>query len=245
MSFVDYKFRSSKLDQTPYLFHFTKGNLKEAKDNLYSILQSQILRSKLLEYICFTASPITSLHSFFNVSVNRTGLPMYQPYGIGFHRDILIKEFDARNVIYSSEEEILNFPKDLYWRCQQLEVDQCDFEYLREWRIKGKTFDFSAFPREHILVIAPTLADVHDLVVGQEEEPVVMGNPITGDVYVDTQIVYPLCYKALPLDKIKMLYNNDYQVFHESKSQVLFENKEEDLIKELRIRSSKYNKESN
>ena len=39
-----------------------------------------------------------------------------------------------------------------------------DYEYLREWRVPGKEFDFSGFPREHIIVIAPTEDSLLDFV---------------------------------------------------------------------------------
>lgn len=99
------KFRRVRLDQTPYLFHFTKGTIEESKDSLFSILDQDKLISKYCDYICFSASPITSIHKFFETKVNSTNLPMYQPFGIGFSRDLLIKEFGARNVIYCDEQE--------------------------------------------------------------------------------------------------------------------------------------------
>jgi len=37
------------------------------------------------------------------------------------------------------------------WRFLKLDVDTYDYEYLREWRVPGKEFDFSGFPREHII----------------------------------------------------------------------------------------------
>ena len=74
-----------------------------------TILLEQRLISKAKDYICFTASPITQVGDFFETKVNKTGEPMYQPYGIGFSRDILIKEYNAQNVIYGKKEE-----KDLF-----------------------------------------------------------------------------------------------------------------------------------
>ena len=69
---------------------------------------------------------------------------MYQPWGIGFSRDVLVRDFGARNVIYTDGKE--NIPEHLNWRTDQLNVDSYDFEYLREWRIKGCNFDFSKAP---------------------------------------------------------------------------------------------------
>lgn len=100
MGIISDKFRRTRLDQTPYLFHFTKGTKKEGKESLYSILNQEKLISKKDDFVCFSASPITSIHKFFETKVNSTNLPMYQPFGIGFSRDLLIKEYGARNVIY-------------------------------------------------------------------------------------------------------------------------------------------------
>lgn len=84
MSVKSDKFRIKKLDQSPYLFHFTSGTESEAKGKLKSILTEKKLRARNDDYICFTASPITQVGDFFLTKVNRTNLPMYQPYGIGF-----------------------------------------------------------------------------------------------------------------------------------------------------------------
>lgn len=88
---------------------------------------------------------------------------MYQPFGIGFSRDVLVRDFGARNVIYYDDNESELIPEDLKWRALRLNVDTYDFEYLREWRIKGGEFDFSKFPKEHLIVIAPNLHELNDL----------------------------------------------------------------------------------
>jgi len=77
---------------------------------------------------------------------------MYQPYGIGFSRDILIREFGAKNVVYGDDADgALMAHIGMGWRFLKLDVDTYDYEYLREWRVPGKEFDFSGFPREHII----------------------------------------------------------------------------------------------
>ena len=106
MGIISDKFRRTRLDQTPYLFHFTKGTKKEGKESLYSILNQEKLISKKDDFVCFSASPITSIHKFFETKVKSTNLPMYQPFGIGFSRDLLIKEYGARNVIYCNDQKI-------------------------------------------------------------------------------------------------------------------------------------------
>lgn len=226
MGVFDYKFRSARADQSPYLFHFTKGTPEEAKGALFSILEQKRLISHSHDYICFTASPITSLHHFFETKVNSTGQPMYQPFGIGFARDILVNAFGARNVIYGERSELDLLPPDLKWREELLKVDQHDFEYLREWRIKGPEFDFNPFPLEHILVIAPHLDDVNDLVAGHDLEYRPIVNYYTGDVEPDFDEVFPRRYIGLSMDEIASGCTNDYQVSGATKEQKL----EEDMF---------------
>ena len=115
MGIVDGKLRRQKIDQSPYLFHFTKGTIEEAGNAMYSIIESERLISNR-GYISFTSSPITALKKFFETKINRTGLPMYQPIGIGFSRDLLVKEYGARNVIYSNRDEYKEIPEQLKWR---------------------------------------------------------------------------------------------------------------------------------
>lgn len=215
MGIISDKFRRTRLDQTPYLFHFTKGTKKEGKESLYSILNQEKLISKKDDFVCFSASPITSIHKFFETKVNSTNLPMYQPFGIGFSRDLLIKEYGARNVIYCNDQELKSIPNDLKWRTQSLNIDTYDFEYLREWRIKGKIFDFKDFPKEQIIIIAPYLDDVNDLVI----EPYF--NELTGDLEPDVQEVFNRGYKGLSLDEINKICNNDYEVLNAVSNQII------------------------
>ena len=235
MGVLDYKFRSSKTDQSPYLFHFTKGDIKTAKDALHSILNSQKLVSAEDDYVCFTASPITSLHKFFQTKVYKSDLPMYQPYGIGFKRDILIDQYNARNVVYCGANDFKLIPEELYWRRQLLSVNSYDFEYLREWRIKGKEFDFSSFPKEEIVIVAPIEHDIFDLVVGPEEVPYMSANPFTGEMYTDTKIEYQRMYKDLSMEAINN-FLSDYSVSNEVNKQILYEDMFEALITDIKAR---------
>lgn len=105
MSASSDKFRTKKLDQSPYLFHFASGTVDEAKNILKNILEEKRLRSLTKSYICITASPITQVGDFFQTKVSGTNQPMYQPYGIGFSRDLLIKYFGVKNVDYGDEAD--------------------------------------------------------------------------------------------------------------------------------------------
>ena len=229
MGTFDNKFRRVKPDQSPYLFHFTKGTTEEAKNAMYSIIEKKKLISNSQDYICFTASPITAMHRFFKTKVNRTGLPMYQPFGIGFARDILVKDFGARNVIYCDDEELNLVDANFKWRSEPLIVDSYDFEYLREWRIRGKEFDFSGFPQEHIIVIAPYLNDLNDFVSGHDIEFKPFFDYASGDFVPDWDEVFPRIYKGLSLDAIASGCTDDYQV----SGATLMQKIDEDMLPEI------------
>ena len=228
MGTVDVKFRSAKLDQSPYLFHFTKGMIMDAKKSMLSIIDDQEIRSKN-GYISFTASPITSLRSFFKTRAYRTGLPMYQPIGIGFSRDILVKNCGARNVIYCGRYEMQDIPDKLKWRSEVLEVGEYDFEYLREWRICGKCFNFSQFPKEHILIVAPTEQELNTLVFKHDIifKPIV--DPYEGETDLDLDEVFIRNYKGLTLLETNEA-EDDYAVSASTISQILGEDMCEKIL---------------
>lgn len=160
------KFRRVKPDITPYLFHFTKGD--NAKTELGQILEEQKLKTEKKDYICFTSSPLTSLHRFFQTKVNRTNSPMYAPFGIGFSRNIMYEKYGARNVIYGTENEREKIEKnipELLWRWENLDIESHDYEWLREWRVKGTEFDFSDFDKNEIIIVADTKDSLNKLAV--------------------------------------------------------------------------------
>lgn len=220
MSLIDDKFRKVRFDQSPYLFHFTRGSIKDAKDAMYSILEQEKLVSEVGR-ICFTASPITAILDFFTTKVNATGEPMYQPFGIGFSRDLLIKDYGARNVIYNSAQEMEEIPESLKWRSLRLDVGVYDFEYLREWRIKGNEFDFSGFPKEHILVVAPTLADLNDLIVKHDVALYPVLN-CYGEYEPEMEEVFIRGYKGMTIEEIAT-HDTDYAVSGSTANQAIGE----------------------
>lgn len=227
MGIVDSKLRSKRIDQSPYLFHFTKGSRNEAVNAMLSIIDQEKLISQR-GYISFTASPITSLKSFFETKINRTGQPMYQPYGIGFSRDLLVKDYGARNVIYGSKDEINTIPEYLRWRCERLDVDVYDFEYLREWRIETNEFDFSSFPKEHILIIALTKEELNNFVVKHD----LVFNPVVdyyhGDIEPNWEEVFYRNYKGMTLEDA-LSKADDYAVSASTVTQALGD----DMVNEL------------
>lgn len=209
MSAIDDKFRKVRFDQSPYLFHFTRGSAYDAKQALFSILEQEKIVSRA-GCICFTASPITAILDFFKTKVNATGEPMYQPFGIGFSRDLLIRDYGARNVIYSTADEMGDIPESLNWRSLRLDVGSYDFEYLREWRIKGDVFDFSGFPKEQILIVAPTLADLNDLIVKHDVALIPVLNCF-GEYEPEMEEVFIRGYKGMCIEEIAS-HATDYEV---------------------------------
>lgn len=162
--------RDRKPDLSPYLFHFTSG--KDPFENIYSIIDERRLLCKrnikdYLKAVCFTESPLTLSLQIFNY-MNSWSKPRFSKYGIGFKRDILIRDFVARPVIYGDKHEYNLLPDELKWRFELLDVNQRDFQWLREWRIKGDTFDFSNISTDDIIIIAPTTEDLEKIVASQE-----------------------------------------------------------------------------
>lgn len=219
MATISDKFRITKKDITPYLFHFVNGHDDYPNDTLKKIMNEKQLVSKN-DYISFTASPVTSLDVFFRTKASKTGRPLYQPYGIGFSRDILIRDYGARNLIYFSDDEFPNIPHELKWRSDRLNIEKYDFEWLREWRIHGNTFNFAEFPIEHIIVITPTANELLNIIVSEEPEIFVSGNPITGDIDYYVEETYKRKWKGYTLKQINM-HDDDVSLSDSTNTQII------------------------
>ena len=152
--------RKIRKDLSPYLFHFTKGD--RPMESLQNILSEMKLYSQVKEYVCFTEAPITSF--IYNLEhMSNYPIPMFSSYGIGFNRDFLFRKYNARPVIYGdTEEQAIITKTSLKWRFELMNIDNHDFSWLREWRIKG-VFDFSNFPKDEIIIIAPNDDDLRTL----------------------------------------------------------------------------------
>ncbi|WP_444302551.1 hypothetical protein [Leyella stercorea] len=162
--------RDKKPDLSPFLFHFTSG--EDPFGNINSIIEERCLVCKrtikdYLKAVCFTESPLTLSLQVFNY-MNSLSKPRFSKYGIGFKRDVLIRDYAARPVIYGDEHEYNLLSDKLKWRFEYLDVSQYDFQWLREWRIKGDTFDFSNIPTDDIIIITPTTEDLERIVAFQE-----------------------------------------------------------------------------
>ena len=199
MAIFNDKFKCARLDQSPYLFHFINGRDQSPCTTLQKILdEKQLISNK--GYICFSASPITAIKRFFETKTKSTGQPMYLPWGLGFSRDILVRDFGARNVIYTDGNE--DIPKHLKWRTDILNVNSYDFEYLREWRINGETFDFSKFPQGDIIVVAPDTNSLNHLVVKFDMKFTPYVNYYTGDIEEDWSEEFIREWKGISVDKL-------------------------------------------
>lgn len=230
MAYFNDKFKRARLDQSPYLFHFINGRDNDPCATLTKILEEKKLISDR-GYICFSASPITAIRKFFEVKVNSTGKPLYLPWGLGFSRDILVRDFGVRNVIYIDETE--SVPDSLEWRTDKLDVESYDFEYLREWRFKGKEFDFSTFPKEHIIVIAPDLNSLNNIVVGFDMEFTPYIDYYNGTIKEDWSESWKREWKGISVDKLGEDVLDDYAVSSKVIEQVL----DEDMLDKLFIDS--------
>ena len=164
--------RDKKPDLSPFLFHFTSGD--NAFDNIISIVNDKklICKMNIEEYrksICFTESPLSLSIAVFDYMYSYS-TPCFSKYGIGFKRDVLVRSCGARPVIYGDGDEYNLLPKELKWRFEALDVEIRDWQWLREWRIKGKVFDFSQISLEDIIIIAPTKDDLKKIVAYSEFE---------------------------------------------------------------------------
>lgn len=226
------KFKRARLDQSPYLFHFINGNDTSPHDTLQKILEEKQLKSNK-GYICFSASPITSITKFFNTLTCRTGRPIYLPWGLGFSRDLLIRDFGARNVIYTDGNE--NIPTNLHWRTQKLNIDSYDFEYLREWRIKTNTFNFSDISKNDMIVIAPNTDSLNQLVVKFNMKFTPYLNYYNSDIEENWTEEYTRDWKGVSVDELDDTFHDDYAISGATTSQVI----EEDMILSLVSKSPK------
>lgn len=152
--------RRKRIDLSPYLFHFTKGD--RAKVILSEILEERKLKSER-GFLCFTETPITCMIPLLEYFGSFSS-PMYSKYGIGFMRTRLVVEYNALPVIYGTKEDRALISNSLEWRFEEFNPKSHDFLWLREWRIKGNVFDLKSFPDDEIIIIAPTESELMDLV---------------------------------------------------------------------------------
>ena len=193
MSNPSERLRNMRLDLSPYLFHFTNS-----LDTLWTILGETCLKSDRNKYVCFTETPLCLMISMLDY-MGIWNKPILGKYGIGFKRDILIKEYGARPVIYCDAQQQRDIGQNIKWLYEELNVSEHDFQWLREWRVKGQ-LDFSKIDRNDMLIIvsksdeAETCAYYIENVQPLYDED---GN------FIDADFDIKRFYRCLPLDKLR------------------------------------------
>jgi hypothetical protein len=89
--------------------------------------------------VCFTETPLVEMVSVF-ASIALAGQAdglQYEPYGIGVPKEWLFRQ-GGRPVIYQSDAEYDQLPKDVRWRHCRFEPPDIDFTWEREWRVLTK-----------------------------------------------------------------------------------------------------------
>lgn len=202
--------RIRKPDLSPYLFHFISNDTPINIMN--NILLEKRLKTDKLEYICFTESPLSqSMEQFkYMYSFCPYKEPMYSKFGIGFNRDLLIKEYNARPVIYGDINEYNLLPTTLRWRFENLNIENHDYTWLREWRIKGRIFDFSEVSYEDIIIVTPTRKDLEEIAFESELDEIDFsfedGTCYPYPIYRLTRI-----WKGITIEEANSC-NNDYEM---------------------------------
>lgn len=244
MSEQSERFRSPKLDQSPFLFHFIKGTEYHAEQILKKILQEKRLVTQTRQYLCFTATPVTHLGDFFDTKTRDKNQPIYQPYGIGFKRDKLIKDHGVKNVIYGDDADYcILHNTNLSWRYEKLNVQYHDYEWLREWRMHEVCFDFSSFDFEDIVVITPTTKKLLDITADHSEMGVEYHDDEQGIDEYDVVDIYDRKWMGISIQKINTLkLTSDYQLLKEISTQRQNEDMWQESDEVLRQEVESFNK---
>lgn len=157
------KIREYRKDLSPYFYHYVRDF-----NSLNRILHEKQLKSNK-GYICFTEAPVVCSCEMFDYFAHFKK-PMYVKYGIGIKRDILIDQFDISPLLYVKDiNELQLIDPTLHWKTDILNR-QHDFQWLREWRIKGN-LDLSSI-NDEILVIVPDESCLPQCIIGNDLEDI-------------------------------------------------------------------------
>lgn len=199
--------RRLRPDLTPYLFHFTNGSMPI--ENMKSILKQKKLVG-LRGYICLTDSPLSMLGEQFKY-MDKFPKPMYSQYGIGFTRDVLIRDYKCRPVIYGDEDEKKLIDASLQWRYEPLNVFTHDYTWLREWRIASNEFDFSGINMSDIIIIAPTQDELEKIIMDVDIDVAFDYDNCTKQSYPYPVYTIRRVWKGIPLSQAAA-FKDDYEV---------------------------------
>ena len=150
-------------DFSPYLFHFVKG--KDPMLVLETILYDNALKSQDYPFISYTESPLMAMAyvlNYFQKYKNTISGPLFQPYGIGLKREMMFVKYNARPVIYGTENERKMICKSLLWRFELMDMKQRDYSWQREWRTEGNIFELPE-DKEEIVIICRIEKEVDQL----------------------------------------------------------------------------------
>ena len=189
--------RRLRPDLSPYLFHFTSG--PTPIENMKSILSQRKLKSDR-GYICLTDSPLSMLGEQFKY-MDKFPRQMYSQYGIGFTRDVLIRGYGCRPVIYGDGDERKLIAASLMWRYEPLDIFTHDYTWLREWRIAGNEFDFSGINMSDIIVIAPTQEALDEITTDLDVDVEFAYDHSTKEAYPYPVYTIRRAWKGVPLSQ--------------------------------------------
>ena len=151
-------------DVSPYIFHFVKG--RNPLSVLKQILNDNALKSSKYNYICYTESPLRVMKEvldYFQTFKDKPGCsPMFEQYGIGIKKIQMFKSYNARPVIYGNSDEKGKLDESLRWRFEQLDYENWDFSWQREWRTEGKYLELPNDDKD-VLVICRKEKEIEGL----------------------------------------------------------------------------------
>jgi len=149
-------------DLSNKLIHFTRNVHNESGINNFKKIISEKRIIGGTGYIkgqhkcvCFTETPISKI-SFIITQENRKGI-RYEPFGIMYEKLAIFKQ-GGRPVIYQTEEEYENLPKEQKYRhvtfnLSEEKSDTIDYTWEREWRIKTESLTLKP---EEVTLVVPT-----------------------------------------------------------------------------------------
>lgn len=136
-------------DVSPFLFHFVKG--ENPMSVLEQILKDNALKTCQYPFVCYTESPLRVMKDVLDYFQTFRS-PMFAPYGIGLKKEQMFKTYGARPVIYGSSEEKNKLDKSIQWRFEQLDFENWDFSWQREWRTAGNYFELPEDDEDVIVI---------------------------------------------------------------------------------------------
>lgn len=205
-------FRERRKDLSPYLFHFVNGLDPDPMRTLRCILDTKkVIRYDSTKPVCFTEAPLSGyveLLDYFKAQYPYR--PLYTQYGIGFERECMHKCFGAKPVIYGDETLKSQIDPSIHWLWEKYDAEK-DFTWLREWRVQKSPFDFSHFPKDGIIVVAPSITDLEKLVADYDIDVDFSYESDIRDVIPHRIVNFSRKWKGITFDMIRKGYT-DYQV---------------------------------